>query len=109
MQTSKERGHDMKRLMKTIIAVAVIACTGMAYGHYHHRPYHHGHYSSWGPGGRYFWPGFTGGLVGSMLWRPLPPPPPPVVVQQPVVVPAPSPVVVQPAPVVIPSRTVIFR
>lgn len=28
----------------------------------------HHHYSAWGRGGRYFWPGFTGGLVSGALW-----------------------------------------
>ena len=105
----------MKKTMKMIVAAIAIACAGVTYGHHRH------HHSYWGRGGSNFWPGFAGGLVGSMIWRPLPPPPPPVVVQPPVVVPAPAPVVVptpvvvpQPAPVVVPApapftRTVIFR
>ena len=98
----------MKNIIKTLVVAAVIACTGIAYGH-HHGPYHHRHYhhSYWGPGGRYFWPGFAGGLFGTMLYRPLPPPPPPVVVAPPAVVP--QPVVVTPPAVVAPPATVIVR
>lgn len=36
----------------------------------HHRPapmVHHHHHSSWGRGGRHFWPGFVGGVVGGVL------------------------------------------
>ena len=39
----------------------------------HHRPApmmhhsHHHHHSSWGRGGRHFWPGFVGGVVGGVL------------------------------------------
>ena len=36
----------------------------------HHRPapiMHHHHHSGWGHGGRYFWPGFVGGVVGGVL------------------------------------------
>ena len=35
----------------------------------HHRPapMHHHHHSSWGRGGRHFWPGFVGGVVGGVL------------------------------------------
>ena len=36
----------------------------------HHRPapmMHHHHHSGWGRGGRYFWPGFVGGVVGGVL------------------------------------------
>ncbi len=28
---------------------------------------HHHHHSGWGRGGRYFWPGFVGGVVGGVL------------------------------------------
>lgn len=38
-------------------------------------PLHHYH-STWGRGGRNFWPGFTAGIVGSLLVPRLPPPPP---------------------------------
>lgn len=38
----------------------------------HHRPmpppmHHHHHHSSWGHGGRNFWPGFVGGVIGGAL------------------------------------------
>ena len=33
--------------------------------HHHHRPSH----SSWGRGGRNFWPGFVGGIVGAAVAR----------------------------------------
>ena len=51
---------------------------------HHHAPYHS--HSAWGPGGRNFWPGFIGGLVGSTLVGPsvvvTPPPPPGPYVRQ---------------------------
>ena len=99
----------MKRLMKTIIASIAIACASVSYGqhmHYRHGPYrHHHHHSYWGPGGRYFWPGFAGGLVGSMIYRPIPLPspvivPPPAVVPQSIVVTQPIAVPAQPVIVV---------
>lgn len=34
------------------------------------------HHSFWGPGGRNFWPGFAGAVVGSAIFGPPPPPPP---------------------------------
>lgn len=39
------------------------------------RHYHHYH-STWGRGGCNFWPGFTAGVIGSLLVPRLPPPPP---------------------------------
>ena len=36
----------------------------------HHRPapiMHHHHHGGWGHGGRNFWPGFVGGVVGGVL------------------------------------------
>ena len=37
----------------------------------HHRPapmpHHYHHHSGWGHGGRHFWPGFVGGVVGGVL------------------------------------------
>ena len=35
----------------------------------HHRPapMHHYHHGGWGHGGRHFWPGFVGGVVGGVL------------------------------------------
>lgn len=43
--------------------------------------YHH-HHSTWGRGGRNFWPGFTFGVVSSLLVPPPPPPRPVVYVNQ---------------------------
>ena len=84
--------------------------------------HHHHHGGFWGRGGRHFWPGFVGGVVGGALYDAVTYPryygysgvvvaptptvvtTPPVVVQQPapVVVQQPAPVVVQqPAPVVV--------
>ena len=34
------------------------------HGGYHHHHYHGGY---WGHGGRYFWPGFVGGLIGGAI------------------------------------------
>ena len=61
---------------------------------YHHH-HHHGGY--WGPGGRYFWPGFVGGVIGGAVASTIIDTSPTVVVQQPapVVVQQPAPVVVQ--------------
>lgn len=36
--------------------------------HHHH---HHHHHSTWGRGGRHFWPGFAGGVVGGIIGRTL--------------------------------------
>jgi len=52
-----------------------------------YRPAPPRHDSVWGRGGRNFWPGFVGGLVGAAL---VPPPPPPIIVQPPVVIAAPE-------------------
>ena len=47
-------------------------------GGFHHGPrpvmhhgFHHGphHYHSWGRGGRHFWPGFVGGVVGGLVYN----------------------------------------
>ena len=35
-------------------------------GPHHHFPHHH--YGFWGHGGRHFWPGFVGGVVGGAIW-----------------------------------------
>ena len=95
----------MKNMIKALVVAAVVACAGAAYGHHFHGPYRH-HHSCWGPGGRYFWPGFAGGLVGSMLYRPIPPPPPPVVVTTaPTVVPQ---QVIVTQPVAVPAQPVVI-
>ena len=115
----------MKKLVLAI-ALAAVSTGVFAHGHrggwqggYHHRGwhggYHHHHYHGgyWGPGGRYFWPGFVGGVVGGVVGTTLARPyysetvvvqPTPTVVPQPVVVQQPAvvtqPVVVQPPTVV---------
>ena len=81
---------------------------GPAFHHHHH----HGGY--WGRGGRNFWPGFVGGIVGGAIYDAVTypryygyggvvvAPAPTVVTTPPVVVQQPAPVVVQqPAPVVV--------
>ena len=68
---------------KTIVAICVIAVAGSMFatprgGHHHHGGrhvaprHHHVHrpkHSTWGRGGRNFWPGFVGGLVGATVAR----------------------------------------
>ena len=80
------------------------------HGGYHHHHYHGGY---WGPGGRYFWPGFVGGVVGGVVGTTLARPyysetvvvqQSPTVVTQPVVVQQPA--VVQ-QPVVVQQPTVV--
>ena len=80
---------------------------------FHHGPrfgHHHGGF--WGPGGRHFWPGFIGGVVGGVLYDTVRYPyyrdtvvvqPTTTVVTQPVVT---QPVVVQQHVVVQPATTV---
>lgn len=108
----------MNRKMKKIAAIAVVAVLGAGVcharphggGHRHGGPrpapvvhrsapppahhHHHGH-SSWGHGGRNFWPGFVGGVVGGLLVDSVVTPPPVVV--------APAPVVVTPPVVATPT------
>ena len=76
----------MKKLITAIAVIVALACTAAPY-HSIHRggpPHHYHHHSVWGRGGSHFWPGFTGGLVGSFLapavFHPTPPPPPVVLV-----------------------------
>ena len=74
-------------MKKLIVAIALVAASTGAFAHgwhggphhggwhggYHHGwhgGYHHYHGGYWGPGGRYFWPGFVGGVVGSTIVRP---------------------------------------
>lgn len=109
----------MKANIIKVLIVAAIAFSTAAYGrgfhhgpppghygprvHYGPRHYHH-HYSAWGHNGRYFWPGFAGAAVGTLVANTiLPPPPPPVVVTPAPVVVNPAPVVVNPTPVVVPA------
>ena len=104
---------------KLIIAFGMATLmVGGAFAHHHGgphhgwgpRPYYHHHYGYWGPGGRWFWPGFVSGVVGGAVVSSVVAPretvivqqPTPTVVTQPVVVQQPTPVVVQqPAPVVV--------
>lgn len=77
----------MKKLIT--IAACIIACISLGHpgpgpGFGPRAPHHHHHHSAWGRGGSHFWPGFTGGLVGSLIAPVVvPPPPPPVVIAAP--------------------------
>ena len=98
----------MKKILIALAVLAATICTAAPYYHHHmphmvhvvHRgppprpapiPHHrHHHNDSWCvKSGRNFWPGFTGGLVGSLLTSTIvqPPSPPPVVLINPVWVP----------------------
>ena len=78
--------------------------------HYYHHHHYHGGY--WGPGGRYFWPGFVGGVIGGAVASTVIDTSPTVVVQQPEVVTQPV-VVQQPAvvqqPVVVQQQPVVVQ
>ena len=121
-------------MKKLVIAIVLAAVSTGAFAHGHrggwhggphhggfrrpppiHHGYHHHHYHGgcWGRGGRYFWPGFVGGVVGGVVGTTLARPyysetvvvqPAPTVVTQPVVVQQPA-VVTQ--PVVVQQPTVI--
>ena len=123
-------------MKKLVIAIALVAASTGAFargwhgGQHHggfHRPppihhgwhggYHHHHYHGgyWGRGGRYFWPGFVGGVVGGVVGTALARPyysetvvvqQSPTVVTQPVVVQQP---VVVSQPVVVQQPTVVQR
>ena len=82
----------MKKILIAIAALAAVTCVAAPHhvpaGHrapvVHRGPPprpapipHHHHHSVWGRGGSHFWPGFTGGLVGSLLAPAVVPPPPP--------------------------------
>ena len=109
-----------KNTIAKMIFAATVAMSAIAYCRgFHHSPppmhygprMHHVHHSAWGHNGRYFWPGFVGATIGTLVASTIvpPPPPSPVVVQQPTpVVVTPAPVVVQPS-VMIPSRPVVYR
>ena len=118
-------------MKKLLIAIALVAASTGAFAHgwhggphhggwhggYHHRwhggdQHYHGGY--WGPGGRYFWPGFVGGVVGGVVGSTLVRPyysetvvvePAATVVTTPTVVQ--QPVVVQQQPVVVQQPTVV--
>lgn len=82
----------MKKILIALTVLAATTCIAAPYhSHASHRapvvhrgppprpapmPHHHYH-SFWGRGGSHFWPGFTGGLVGSLLAPAIVPPPPP--------------------------------
>ena len=74
--------NKMIKIAAVCVAVALCAGTTFARGHrgparghsrvvrHHHvsRPVHrHCHGSAWGRGGRNFWPGFVGGIVGGVI------------------------------------------
>ena len=74
--------NKMIKIAAVCVAVALCAGTTFARGHrgparghsrvvrHHHvsRPVHrHCHGSAWGRGGRNFWPGFVGGIVGGAI------------------------------------------
>ena len=84
-------------------------CWGPRPHYYHHHHYHGGW---WGPGGRYFWPGFVGGVIGGAVASTIIDTSPTVVVQQPAVVTQPV-VVQQPAvvqqPVVVQQQPVVVQ
>ena len=67
----------MKNNIKKVLVmgcVAICAMVGVAAprhgGHsmHHHAPVHHYSHCFWGPGGRNFWPGFVGGVIGGALY-----------------------------------------
>ena len=104
----------MKKIL-VMVGVMTIAAGAFAFPHrggfYHRAPIHHYHHGGfWGRGGRNFWPGFVGGVVGGVLTETILAPretvvvtPAPTVVTTPTVVTAPTvvttPTVVTPAPV----------
>ncbi len=95
----------MKKMMILVGAIAASFCVmagphggpgggprggGPGMGH-HPAPGGGGHHhDAWGKGGRNFWPGFVGGIVGGAISRAVIPPPAPVVVSQPAVVVTPT-------------------
>ena len=121
-------------MKELVIALALVAVStgafarGWHHGGCHHRGgwhrgyYHHHHGGYWGPGGRYFWPGFVGGVVGGALYNAVTRPyyvdtvvvepaatvvTTPTVVQHPVVIQQPT-VVQQPSPVVTVQRQPVW-
>lgn len=66
----------MKKVL-TAVAVATMALGVFAWPYHrgfgpgprwYHGPHHHYHGGFWGPGGRNFWPGFIGGVVGGVVY-----------------------------------------
>lgn len=96
--------HKMKLFV--LMGVAAMAMGAFARPHAgprpgpHFRPpvVHHHHGGFWGRGGRNFWPGFIGGVIGGAVVETVVTPRTTVVTQPAVVT---QPVIVQPAPVVV--------
>lgn len=92
----------MKKILIALTVLAATTCIAAPYhSHASHRapvvhrgppprpapmPHHH-HHSFLGRGGSHFWPGFVGGLAGSLLAPAIVPPPPPTVLVNPVWIP----------------------
>ena len=75
----------MTKGKSVVVAFAAVMCAGAClarpcgpwrHGGWHRPPpihhgwhggYHHYHGGCWGRGGRYFWPGFVGGVVGGVV------------------------------------------
>lgn len=105
-----------KYIIVTMAMVAACAAFAGPRGHHrgfgrgphpvrHHHHHHHGH-SSWGRGGRNFWPGFVGGVVGGIVSRSVVSPAPVVVTTPTVVTPTVvTPTVVTPTVVTTPVVT----
>ena len=108
----------MNKKTTAIVAISAVMCAGSVFARGPGGPHggfgrgpapvvHHHHGGGvWGHGGRNFWPGFVGGVVGGVLSGGIhrPPPPPRYYYSTPVVTPAPVVVttpVVTPAPVVV--------
>ena len=100
-----------RKIVIALCTVGLMAGGAFAYPHhgwhggYHH---HHCHGGYWGPGGRYFWPGFVGGVIGGAVASTIVETSPTVVVQQPAVVTQPV-VVQQSAPVVVQQPAVVTQ
>ena len=99
----------MNKAMKMMMTVGAVLCAGVCmarpmggpgpgrghgpviHGGFGHRPpppmHHHSH-SVWGHGGRNFWPGFVGGVVGGLVYDAITPAP--VVVSTPTVYASPT-------------------
>lgn len=91
----------MNKTKYMLVIVAVFAVAGAfakphhrgfnrGFGHGPHPVRHHHSHSTWGRGGRNFWPGFVGGVVGGIVSRRVVAPAPTVVVSTPTVVTTPT-------------------
>ena len=102
----------MNRKLVIAFGMATLMAGG-AFAHHHGgphhgcgpRPYYHHHGGYWGPGGRWFWPGFVSGVVGGAVVSSVVAPRETVVVQQPAAVQQPV-VVAQPQQVWVEGRYV---